>query len=426
MYPRIRRPAVAALIFLAGLCACLAARAEGATAVEYNAQGIEHYEAKRWDDAIQAFLQAHALVPDNTTVRRNLCNAYQASANDFAKVGDYANACRLLSEFAIPIDPENPSPLIQLGAYYLRVSYVAEAMYRLQEALDLDPENVDAHDLLGDAYYAVNDLASALTQWQWVAQRDPNRRGLSDKLSKANRENGVEYNFAKSGTRHFDISFTRGTPGHDLGQVRTILDRAYRDIGQQFGGVYPRDPVPVIIYTAEQFSNATLLGEHVGAVYDGKIRVPLRDKSGAAIPPEELERRLYHEYVHVIVRYLVGDNVPWWLNEGLAQAYSEKLTDADMLTLRRARDNGQLFSLANLEDSQLAKLPPGVLHIAYRQAFATVQFLLDSFGRRNMLNMLTALSQSMPPEEALRRNFRRTYALLDKEIAYSFGRESAP
>ncbi|MCC7556289.1 MAG: hypothetical protein KO254_09315, partial [Methanoculleus marisnigri] len=71
-----------------------------------------------------------------------------------------------------------------------------------------------------------------------------------------------------------------------------ILERAYTEVGRRFGGVHPPGPIQVRVYTADDFSRVTLLGEHVGAVYDGAIRLPLSDKTGQVLDEAELKRRL--------------------------------------------------------------------------------------------------------------------------------------
>lgn len=391
------------------------------SAAEYNAKGVEAYNDKSWEEAIHYFGKAYELARDNPTVRRNLCNAYQAHANELARANDFATAADLLN-VAISVDPENASPLAQLGAYYLRLDMSADAVYRLEEAAELDSANLDVLDLLGDAYYKQNDLASALAQWEIVREIQPNRKGLREKLEKAYREASVEYDFNKLQSAHFQISYARGTNGGDLSKVFSLLERAYRDIGRRCGGVYPPTPIQVIAYTADDFAKATLLGEHVGAVYDGKIRVPIRDKSGQSIAPGELQRRLYHEYTHVVVRFWAGNKVPWWFNEGLAETFSSDLSSSDVELLQRAQSAGALLPLSELEEAQLHKLDPETLQLAYRQAHATVRFLWNRYGQAGLANMLNGLANGMSREESLVAAYRLNYDLLERQVVHSFGR----
>lgn len=392
----------------------LGAAAWAQTASDYNSAGIEHYNAKNWDAAIELFLQGYELSPDNPTIRQNLCNAYRAAADELAKARDLTSAAQLV-ELAISVDPENPLPLIQLGSYYLQMGHVPDAVFRLEEAVELAPDNVTAHELLGDAYYRDNDVPSALAEWELVAELDPNRKSLEQKLEKAYRENSVEGNFRRSGSRHFEISFPPGTPGRELNKVLTVLERAYRDIGRRFH-VYPPAPIHVILYSAGEFTQATAVGDHVGALYDGKIRVPGQGNSGEPLSTKEFERRLHHEYVHVVVRAAVGDDVPWWVNEGLAETFSRDADSLDREMLREAVRKDRLFNLDDLEQAQLEKQDPEALRLAYTQAHATVRFLLNQFGQRGLNRMLSALADGFEPEEALKVSYRRTYDLLETEV----------
>lgn len=396
-----------------------ASGAFGQDAAELNAEGVRAYNERRWDDAITAFAKAYDLAKDNSTVRRNLCNAYQAQANELARANDFTTATELL-EIAISVDPENPSPLLQLGSYYLHQDLNAEAVYRLEEAVELDPNNLDAQELLGDAYYKQNDLASALAQWEAVREAEPTRRNLEAKLEKAYREESVEGAFNRNQSAHFQ--FSSGVTGTDLGKVLRILESAYREIGRKTGK-YPPTPIQVTVYNAPQdFERATLLGSHVGAVYDGKIRVPVRDEQGNLLPDDELARRLYHEYTHVVVRFWAGANVPWWLNEGLAETFSHELSASDSEMLREAQQQGLLFPLSMLEDGQLKKLSPEELQLAYRQAHATVNFLWNRTGYKGLESMMNELQAGTGAEEALIVSYRLNYDLLQREVTANFGR----
>jgi hypothetical protein len=263
----------------------------------------------------------------------------------------------------------------------------------------------------------MNELPAALAQWEYVLELQPNRKGLKEKLKKAYREDGVEYGFYRTQSRNFQISYAPGTEGGDLRRITMLLERAYRDLGKQLG-VYPPTPIQVVLYTAPDFAEATLLGNHVGAVYDGKIRVPIADETGRKINEADLKRRLYHEFTHVIVRYWVGDRVPWWLNEGLAQTLSEDFNSTKARILVSTAENGGLLPLEQLETTQLEALSNRVdkLQLAYLQAEATVGVLWHRYGPRGVTIIMNSLADGMSPEEALVAGARINYALLEGEV----------
>jgi tetratricopeptide (TPR) repeat protein len=389
-----------------------------AQSVEYNNLGIAAYNNGNYTEAIGNFEKAHEISPEKEVVRRNLCNAHQAVANKLAKDTDYDLAIRHL-QLAVGIDPENHSPFIQLGSYYLQKDDVNKAIYSLEEAIELKPGVLDAHELLGEAYYRDNDIPSARAQWDYVLEMDPSRTVLRKRYEKAFREESVEYDFNRSGSRHFRITYPAGVSYQLRQRVLTILERAYMDYGRRFDGVWPPAPIQVIVYGAEQFEEATQLASYVGAVYDGKIRAPLTDRGGAWLPMDELERRLRHEYVHVIVRHLSRDNVPWWLNEGLAEFNTRELSEHQIASLQRAYRENRAFPLSYLTDNPLKKMNSDLIQLAYTQSQATVQLLVNRFGQRRMNQLLTQLGDNVPPADAIQRVYRRTLSQIEEEAAES-------
>lgn len=414
----MKRWSLRLLLPLLTLCA-VAAGAQ--SPVDFNNRGIEAYNKNQYRAAVQYFEKAYEGAPESPTVRRNLCNAHQAVANELAAAGNHQQAVRHL-EIAIGVEPRNPSPLVQLGSYYLRMDLVREAIYRLEEAIEVKPGELDAHELLGEAYYRDNDLPSARAQWDYVLEVDSSRDMLRQRYEKAFREESVEYNFNRSGSRHFMITYPKSVPVAMRSRVLTMLERAYMDVGRKFGGIYPPSPVQVVVYDAEGFSEATQLASHVGAVYDGKIRAPLTDAEGQWLPEEEIKRRLTHEYVHVVVRHLGGPNVPWWLNEGLAEYHSRSFSATDSDLLQRAYDNNSALTLAQLEGSQLERLDAQTLRLAYAQSLATVNMMVTRYGQQRINQMMADIASGIPNEEALKRIYRRGYPGLEEEVAASLHR----
>jgi len=384
-------------------------------AAEYNNMGIAAYNAAHFSEAIRYFEKAHELARDNATVRHNLCNAEQGLANELAKDNRVSEAIEPLKT-AIGIEPENPAPLIQLGSYYLQLGEVQQAIFRLEEAIELKPGELAAHELLGEAYYRDNDLPSARVQWDYVLQLDPKRKGLKERYEKAFREESVENGYRRGESRHFKVSCPNDTPTLLRSQALTTLKRAYLNLSRKLDGVYPPAPIQVVLYGDGQFSEATQMSENIAAVYDGKIRAPLTDGKGNLLSDSEMTRRLTHEYVHVAVRAIAGDKVPWWVNEGLAQTLSQELEPQEAALLRQQKAAGALFTLAGLEAHQLkAALTPERLNLAYAESHAAVSMLWDRYGQRKFVQMLQSLSQDVPPEAALKETYHLDYSTLQED-----------
>ena len=408
--------AVCCLIGMAGLN--LTAAADVST-VDINNTGVDAYNAGLYDQAISLFEKAYNSDPNSPIVRRNLCNAYQARADQYARNGDLRAAIKLL-ENAIGVEPDNASPRIQLGAYYLRLNDVDAAIKYLEQAITIKPGDPDAHELLGEAYYRDNDLSSARAQWEYVLEVDPGRTALAERYRKAFREESVETGFDKWRSRHFQVTYPPDVPPQIRAMVTQILDRAYVDIGRELGGVFPPPPIHAIFYYAGQFSEATLQQSHVGALYDGKIRAPLTQDNGEWISEPEMRRRLTHEYVHVVVRQAGGPNVPWWVNEGLAEFLSRSPTPQDEARMSQLFRAGSVPSLRELESVNINALSREDVSMAYLHARAAVEMLWNRFGRGRMTQLLQEISRNKPFEQALQEVYRRNYKILDRDLAAQY------
>ena len=386
------------------------------SAYDLNAKGFERYNQGKWSEAIDWFEKAYDRSPENATVRRNLCNAHQSMANMLARRAEFDPAIKHM-ELAIGIDPRNESPLIQLGAYYLYLGRIREAIAHLEDAIDIAPPNIDAHDLLGDAYDKDNDLKSACVQWKWVYNVQPLRPGIRKKLENALRQESVEAKFRPLESRHFKLTSSPDIARSEITRVVTILDHAYNTIGRRFGNVYPSTQVGVTVYKAGQFSKATQVDKNVGALYDGKIRIPLLDDNGNVLPDEELRTRLFHEYTHVLVHSVCGRDIAWWINEGLAESLSHEVSPDEIALLARAKASGELLSFAALSENQMDKLPNARLHTAYAQSHFAVDYLIKRYTQSRMNRVLSEIAKGATSADAFQTVFGRTEASLLKEIS---------
>ncbi len=407
------------LILLAAFTATVAT-AEKTASVDFNNAGVQAYNQGEYDTAIGYFERAQKGDADQEVVRRNLCNAHQSLANELAKKGDYHGAVHH-ADSAATLDQKNMSPLVQAGSYYLRLDEVNLAIERLEKAITVKPGELTAHEMLGYAYYRDNDLSSARAQWDYVLEMDPKRPELRERYDKAFREQSVENDFDRYKSRHFQVSYPPEIPNELRAQVIGILDRAYVEIGRDFGGVYPPPPVHVILYDAKQFAEATNTAAYVGALYDGKIRSPLADANGNWLPVDEIRRRLTHEYVHVVVKHITGGEPPWWVNEGLAETLSRTL-DADRTkALQKLYREGTPATLASLESTRIGKLDKDAIGQAYIQSHATVDLLWSRYGKGKMVLLLEAVGRGENIEDALRDVYRKTRAGIEVDVARNYG-----
>jgi tetratricopeptide (TPR) repeat protein len=266
------RPSIARTVLMLAACVGAAdARAAEDPAALARA-GTAALEQQRFGDALEAFTRAAAL-----------------------QRGD-ANHC-----FGAGV-----------AAFMLGQNDVAQA--RFECALALKPDYLPAAVWLGDLHYRAGRLGDAISIYEGVRQRSPTGRELEEQLATWRKEHELQSRFRTVRTRHFTALFEAAADEPLAREVVERLDAAYWRVGSRLG-VYPSQPITVVLYTPEQFGDITKLADWSAAAYDGRIRMSIR---GALDQRDELDRVLSHEFVHAVVTMVGGRTVPAWVNEGLA------------------------------------------------------------------------------------------------------------
>ncbi len=388
-------------------------------AMELNNHGVEAYNQRDYEKAVQLLSQSLILSPSSEIIKNNLSNALQALADEESKKNNYKKAIELVDK-AIQINPDNFFAHLQKGVFLLNTGRLLEAIPHLEKAVRLKPGFLDAHELLGEAYYRDNDILSARIQWEYVLQMDPNRKQLKERYDKACREEIIESSFNKtvSQSRHFNLTYPKEVSYQTRSYVLSILERAYLEIGRKLGGVFPPGPIQVILYDTQQFSAVVQMDQTVGGVYDGKIRIPVINEKGESLSDEEIKRRIYHEYVHVVIFDLLKDKVPWWVNEGLAETLSRDFSNHEKSMLEQLVNNRGLIPYNTLEKISIKDIFASETKIsqAYLQSHATVNMLWSKYGQGRFLNFIQALRRNEKPENALRDVYHLDYDNLFKGV----------
>ena len=406
------------LLLLAALFAW-AAPAPCQPAKGLNELGGIAFDAKRYMLALGHFEKALAQEPDNPVIRRNLCAVHQAIADELATENKLPEAIKRV-QLGLAVDPENPSALAQAGAYYLKSGQLPEAAAQLEASVRSDPGYMDACFLLGEVYYQQNRLPEAREQWERVLKVEPERPGLQEKYDKLARESDVEQDFNRYAEGHFELSYAKALSEETRAIVFRVLEEAYQSVGAKLGGIFPPGAVQVVLYDGGQFSEATGLASHVGALYDGKIRAPITGRNGRFLDERTLRVRLTHEYTHVALVGYVGPKLPWWLNEGMAEVFSREMDLSRKRLLRGAYKETRTMPLHDLEGSQIDKLEPKALSVAYAEAHAAADLLWRAGGTEKLASLLKLLKAGTAMGTALPKIYSQDYAALDQAVADAY------
>jgi len=271
---------------------------------------------------------------------------------------------------------------------------LAEALARLAIELEADGGPVER--------------TRALELLERAACLAPEREVLGSLLDRWRRSVRAERDFERLLSEHFEIAFDldRNEVREEIGYVRDLLEDAYLELGECFGH-FPVEAgqarIRVVLYTRAEFDEVTGLGDWAGGAFDGAIRAPVKDLA-SELP--RIARVLRHELLHAFVAVVGGDDVPGWLNEGLAQLLESKGDSARAFDVARARGSLQrvpLFPLAALQDGLAGWTDTQKIERAYAQALALVAHVEAHYGERVLFEMVTSCRAGEAPEQSFRR-----------------------
>jgi len=406
---------------LVAVAVCLVWGAYGQSDIsagDLNRQGVDLYEAGEYQKAAQVFERTLRLVPGNGIVEQNLANCYMQLADRSISSGNHSAALDLIS-MAIDVRPNDTSLYVRAASCNIKVKNLNAAETNLRAALELDQNNVNAHTLLGEVLYSTGNLIDAIAEWEYVIEAAPERTDIQPRLEKARREAKVEGDYSIRESRRFLLTYERSELRTEAKRVLRMLDRIWYKVGRDLK-YFPEAGVqiPVVVYTPDKFFEATGAGMHVSGLYDGKIRVPIGPQTE---DDDILEMLLKHEYTHVVVRLITNNNIPFWLNEGLAQFESEPFSKRQRGQIERAVAAGTLIPLKRLDGPRIV-LNGSELGLAYAEGFAAVRYIRGKFNTRKLLTLLELLGEGHSTEDALALALRRgyTYDKLEEETFREF------
>jgi tetratricopeptide (TPR) repeat protein len=286
-----------------------------------------------------------------------------------------------------------------VAAFMLGQNDVAQT--RFECALALKPTFLPAAEWLGDLHYRAGRLHEAISIYERARQRLPSRSELQDQLAIWRKEQELHSRFHEIRTDHFTALFEVATDEPLAREVVERLEAAYWRVGNTLG-VYPSQPITVVLYTREQFGEITRLAEWSVAAYDGRIRLPL---DGALKQRDELDRVLSHEFVHAVVTRLGGPTVPAWVNEGLATVL-EPAGSKDVEAALARTDVRPALSKLHRNFGGFSRRDA---ETAYASAARAVRRLIEQRGAPAVVALLEDLARGAPFASAFHQRIAMRY-----------------
>lgn len=358
-------------------------------------EALELLEQKEYVQALDLLHDLEASLPNPDQISNLLAFAYLSRGYQLLSTSDFSGARESFIEGRryngddVRFWQGEAMTLFKQGSY-------AEAVSVLDQALGVASQNADLYHLLGQAYYADGRMAESLDALTRSTELGGDT-AVAELLEKVRREWKIEQEMGHEVRGHFQLSFVDGDQGAALATaILETLEDAYTELGSDLA-YYPDVKVPVLLYSRKDFSTLTNSPDWAGAVYDGKIRLPL---GGMHHMTDQLAAMLYHEYMHVVVHFLANRHVPVWLNEGLAELAGRRIYSQSVIELYRASEENQLIGW-----DELAKPFTGFANnkarLAYEQSYSLVHFMVDQFGWHKMAELLERLGKRQAWQEAI-------------------------
>lgn len=329
--------------------------------------------------------------------------AYHVAARFEAAHGDLDHALAD-DRTALTYAPEQPALLMSVAYVHLRRSEFKESLDYLERARRVAPQNADVAKLTGWAWYGLNKPDQAVAEWKRAYALRPDA-DTQAALEKAARDKREEENYKENESSHFNLHYSGAAEPELARDVLRTLEAHYDNIESQLD-FSPPDSIGVILYTQQAFADITRAPGWVGALNDGRIRVPVQ---GLTSMTPELSRVLKHELTHSFLRQKTRGRAPAWLQEGVAQYMEGKRSDANAAALVKRYDAHSLPSLADLEDSWMG-FPTAAAADAYAWALANVEYIVSQDGMGDVERILDRVAEGQPAEAALRATLHSDYS----------------
>jgi tetratricopeptide (TPR) repeat protein len=299
---------------------------------------------------------------------------------------------------------------------HLRRSEYKQSLDYLERARRFAPENADVAKLAGWAYYGMNKMDQAVAEWKraLALRADPEVQAALDKAQRDRRE---EEGYKENESAHFTLRYSGAAEPALAREVLHTLESHFSAIESELNFT-PPDSIGVVLYTQEAFTDITRAPGWVGALNDGRIRVPVQGLTGVT---PELSRILKHELTHSFVGQKTRGHAPTWIQEGLAQWMEGKRSGDNADILAQVYKQGHAASLGNLEGSWMG-LPGDAAGYAYAWALANMEYIVQTGGMGDVERILDRIASGSSTEAALREVLHSDYNDLMQATAEYLGK----
>jgi tetratricopeptide (TPR) repeat protein len=305
--------------------------------------------------------------------------------------------------------PDEPMILMNVAYLHLKRSEYKASMEYLERARRVAPDDPEIAKLEGWGYYGMVKLDQAVAEWKRALAIGPDPE-VQAALAKAERDRREEQNYRENESIHFTLHYDGNSEPELAKEMLRALEMHFGAIESELNYT-PPDSISVVLYTQQAFADITRAPSWVGALNDGRIRVPVQ---GLTSLTPELSRILKHELTHSFVQQRTHGRAPVWLNEGIAQWMEGKRSGENAAVLVQVYNEKQAMSLGEMEGSWM-QLPTAVATYAYAWALANVEYIVQTDGIDDVQRILNSIAEGNSTEAAIQNVLHMSYEELEKE-----------
>lgn len=314
-------------------------------------------------------------------------------------------------EMALHDDPQNPTILNYYAALLVRTGNAREASIYAEKAVSIAPDSADALAVLGYAQFAADHPRDAIRSWKKSLAIRPDD-SIQKMVERAERESNAEGNYSAREAGHFVLHYEGEQSSENFREeLLQNLEQDYQQLSREFG-TEPRSAIQVVLYTNQAFFDVTRAPMWTGALYDGKVRIPL---AGLNSVTPELAHALRHELTHAFIRQISTGRCPTWLNEGLAQSMEPRQLGSRAGRLAELFKNQQEIPYNTLE-SGFTSLSGVEATLAYDESLVAAEYLQNHYGMSDIIRLLQHLGLGESTESALRSVLHTDYQHLEGDV----------
>jgi len=310
---------------------------------------------------------------------------------------------------ALIYEPGQPVFLMNVAFLHLRRSEFTQSLDYLDRARRVAPEDPDVAKLTGWAFYGLNKLDLAVVEWKHALALRPDAE-IEAALKKAQRDKEEEEQYKENESRHFMLRYSGASEPALAHDVLRTLERHYEAIESELS-YSPPDAIGVILYTQQAFADITQAPNWVGALNDGRLRVPVQ---GLGTVTPELSRVLKHELTHSFIQQKTRGRAPTWIQEGLAEWMEGKRSETNAQAMLRMAANASDQVPVHFQGDWM-KLPDEKVAAAYAWSLANIECILHSGGMTDLARIMERLAAGETPEDATKSVTRGDYSELTTE-----------